>query len=175
MPKLRLLLSGGEALAAGDVDRLLDAAAVVNGYGLTETSICSTIHRLRPEDFAAGLLIPIGRPVPGHRIYVLDERLEPRPAGCPGELYIAGSGLARGYHGNPAGTAERFLPDPFGDGDRLYRTGDRARFRSDGLLEYLGRVDQQVKIRGFRIELGEIEAVLGLHPAVQDCAVVVRP
>jgi amino acid adenylation domain-containing protein len=174
LPKLRLLLSGGEALSAGDVDRLLGTAAVVNGYGLTETSICSTIYRLRAEDFGTGLPIPIGRPVQGHRLYVLDERLDTRPAGTPGELFVAGEGLSRGYHGNPAQTAERFLPDPYAEGGRMYRTGDRARWRSDGLLEYLGRVDQQVKIRGFRIELGEIESVLGLHPAVQEGAVVVR-
>ena len=174
LPKLRLLLSGGEALSAGDVDRLLGTAAVVNGYGLTETSICSTIYRLGAEDFETGMPIPIGRPVQGHRLYVLDEIFDARPAGAPGELFVAGAGLSRGYHGNPAMTAARFLPDPFADGGRMYRTGDRARWRSDGLLEYLGRVDQQVKIRGFRIELGEIESVLGLHPAVQECAVVVR-
>jgi amino acid adenylation domain-containing protein len=179
LPKLRLLLSGGEALAAGDVDRLLDTAAVVNGYGLTETAVCSTIHRLEPADFTSGLPIPIGRPVMGHRLYVLDERLAPRPAGVPGELLIAGTGLARGYHHNPAATAERFLPDPFSEGDstggRMYRTGDLARWRPDGVLDYLGRIDQQVKIRGFRIELGEIESVLGLHPAVRECAILMRP
>jgi len=175
LPKLRLLLSGGEALAAGDVDRLLDTAAVVNGYGLTETAVCSTIHRLEPSDFTSGLPIPIGRPVMGHRLYVLDERLAPRPAGIPGELLIAGAGLARGYHRNAAATAERFLPDPFSEeGGRMYRTGDLARWRPAGVLDYLGRIDQQVKIRGFRIELGEIESVLGLHPAVKECAIVVR-
>jgi amino acid adenylation domain-containing protein len=174
LPKLRLLLSGGEALEAGDVDHLLDTAAVVNGYGLTETAVCSTIHRLQPADFTSGLPIPIGQPVMGHRLYVLDERLAPRPAGTPGELFIAGAGLARGYHGNSAATAERFLPDPFAAGGRLYRTGDLARWRPDGVLDYLGRIDQQVKIRGFRIELGEIESVLGLHPAVRECAVVAR-
>jgi amino acid adenylation domain-containing protein len=176
LPKLRLLLSGGETLAAGDVDHLLDTAAVVNGYGLTETAVCSTIHRLEPADFTSGLPIPIGRPVMGHRLYILDEHLTPRPAGVPGELYIAGAGLARGYRGNPAATAERFLPDRFAEtlGGRMYRTGDLARWRPDGVLDYLGRIDQQVKIRGFRIELGEIESVLGLHPAVRECAIVVR-
>jgi amino acid adenylation domain-containing protein len=174
LPKLRLILSGGEALSAGDVDRLLDTAAIVNGYGLTETAVCSTIYPLSAADFGSGQTIPIGRPVMGHRLYVLDERLAPRPAGAPGELFIAGAGLARGYHHNPAATAERFLPDPFAEGGRMYRTGDLARWRSDGVLEYLGRIDQQVKIRGFRIELGEIESVLGLHPAVRECAVLAR-
>ena len=174
LPKLRLILSGGEALSAGDVDRLLDTAELVNGYGLTETTICSTVHRLSAEDFASNQPIPIGRPVTGHRLYVLDADLQPRPVGAPGELYIAGEGVARGYQKNPAGTAERFVPDPLTPGGRMYRTGDLARWRSDGRLEYLGRIDQQVKIRGFRIELGEIETVLGLHPAVRECAVVPR-
>ncbi len=174
LPKLRLILSGGEALSAGDVDRLLDTAELVNGYGLTETTICSTIHRLSAEDFASSQPIPIGKPVTGHRLYVLDADLQPRPVGAPGELYIAGEGVARGYQKNPAGTAERFVPDPLAPGGRMYRTGDLARWRSDGRLEYLGRLDQQVKIRGFRIELGEIETVLGLHPAVRECAVVPR-
>ncbi len=174
LPKLRLILSGGEALSAGDVDKLLDTAQIVNGYGLTETTICSTIHRLSAADFEAGS-ISIGRPVSGHRVYVLDGGLQPRPAGVPGELFIAGEGLARGYRGNAAATAERFLPDPNGAaGERMYRTGDLARWSPDGRLEYLGRIDQQVKIRGFRIELGEIESVLGLHPGVRECAVVAR-
>jgi amino acid adenylation domain-containing protein len=174
LPKLRLILSGGEALSAGDVDRLLDTAEIVNGYGLTETTICSTVYRLSAADFGSGQTIPIGRPVSGHRLYVLDAGLEPRPAGVPGELFIAGSGLARGYLGNPAATAERFLPDPSASGERMYRTGDLARWRTDGRLEYLGRADQQVKIRGFRIELGEIESVLGVHPEVREAAVVAR-
>ncbi|HYN21944.1 MAG TPA: amino acid adenylation domain-containing protein [Thermoanaerobaculia bacterium] len=174
LPKLRLILSGGEALSVSDVDRLLDTAEVVNGYGLTETSICSTVHRLSAADFEPGATIPIGRPVTGHRLYVLDGHFEARPVGAPGELFIAGEGVARGYQGNPAGTAARFLPDPFSDeGARMYRTGDLARWRS-GRLEYLGRIDQQVKIRGFRVELGEIEAVLGRHPEVRECAVVPR-
>ncbi len=175
LPKLRLILSGGESLSAGDVDRLLDTAELVNGYGLTETTICSTVYRLTAEDFKSAQPIPIGRPVTGHRLYVLDGELQPRPVGAPGELYIAGEGVARGYQRNPANTGERFVPDPFGEaGDRMYRTGDLARWRSDGRLEYHGRIDQQVKIRGFRIELGEIETVLGLHPSVKELAVVPR-
>ncbi|HSF43553.1 MAG TPA: amino acid adenylation domain-containing protein [Thermoanaerobaculia bacterium] len=175
LPRLRLLLSGGEALAPGDVDRLLGRATIVNGYGLTETTVCSTVHVLGPEDLEGGRLLPIGRPLANHRVYVLDGNLTPRPIGCAGEVFIAGEGVARGFVGRPAETALRFLPDPFAAGERMLRTGDLARWRSDGSsLEYLGRLDQQVKIRGHRIELGEIEAALGRHPALREGAVALR-
>ncbi|HEX7185753.1 MAG TPA: amino acid adenylation domain-containing protein [Thermoanaerobaculia bacterium] len=175
LPRLRLLLSGGEALAPGDVDRLLGRATIVNGYGLTETTICSTVRALEPGDLEGGRLLPIGRPLPNHRLYVLDGRLAPRPVGCAGEVFIAGEGVARGFAGRTDETALRFLPDPFVPGERMYRTGDLARWRSDGdSLEYLGRIDQQVKVRGHRIELGEIEAALGRHPAVRESAVALR-
>jgi amino acid adenylation domain-containing protein len=175
--RLRLLLIGGEALTAADAEGLLARAGelrVVNGYGLTETAVCSTIYDVEPADLAAGRQPPIGRPVPNQRVHVLDRHLEPRPVGCPGDLYIAGLGVARGYAGRPDLTAERFLPDPFAGGGRMYRTGDLAAVRADGNLLYLGRADRQVKLRGFRIELAEIESALGAQPGVRAAAVVVR-
>ncbi len=172
VPKLRLILSGGDALGAGDIDRLMGTAEVVNGYGLTETTICSTVYWLSRADFLSNLDIPIGKPVINSRLYVLDGRFQPVPVGCSGELFVAGLGLARGFLNHPGKTAERFIPDPFQGGERMYRTGDLARWRGDGNLEFQGRVDHQVKVRGFRIELGEIESVLGRHDRVREAAVL---
>ena len=123
---------------------------------------------------AAGL--PVGRPLRSSKVYVVDEHCEPVPIGIPGELYVGGEGVARGYLDRPEATAERFVPDPFAEvpGARLYRTGDRARYLPDGNVEFLGRVDQQVKIRGFRIELGEIESVLAQHDSVRNAVVLAR-
>jgi amino acid adenylation domain-containing protein len=168
---LRWLLAGGDRL------RVRPGAAlpfsVSNNYGPTECTVVATSGTVG----AGGSRAPsIGRPIDRTSAYVLDAAMQPAPAGVPGELYLGGAQVARGYLGRPALTAERFLPDPFSarPGARLYRTGDRARWRADGALAYEGRVDEQVKIRGFRIEPGEIEAVLRGHPAVRDCAVVVR-
>jgi amino acid adenylation domain-containing protein len=174
LPRLRLVLSGGEALAAADVDRIVEGAAIVNGYGLTETTVCSTWYPMSLADLRAGGTVPIGRPLANHRAYVLDGGLDLLPAGARGRLYIGGDGVARGYLGRAALTAERFVPDPFRRGERMYATGDLARWLPSGDLEYLGRADGQVKVRGFRVELGEIEAALGELPAVAQAAVVAR-
>ncbi|HEX7241554.1 MAG TPA: phosphopantetheine-binding protein, partial [Longimicrobiaceae bacterium] len=141
-----------------------------------ETTVCATLYRAAPDQVARmpdGRL-PIGRPVPNARVYVLDEHLQPVPAGVPGELFIGGVGVTRGYLGRPELNVERFLPDPFRPGERVYRTGDRVRFLADGNLEFLGRTDHQVKVRGFRIELGEVEAALLAQEGVREAVVVVR-
>jgi amino acid adenylation domain-containing protein/FkbM family methyltransferase len=173
---VRLILSGGEALTWASVDQWIETAAVVNGYGPTEATVCASAHALDRQSPDRGATIPIGRPLMNCRIYLLDANGEPVPIGCPGELYIGGAGVARGYLHQPAFTAERFVSDPFGaaPGARLYRTGDLARYLADGNIEFLGRIDDQVKIRGFRIEPGEIEAALQRHPAVDEAAVVAR-
>ncbi|MBW3650620.1 MAG: amino acid adenylation domain-containing protein [Actinobacteria bacterium] len=166
------ILVGGEALPAALAERMQACGGrVTNLYGPTETTIWSTA-----ADVGAGSgAPPIGGPIANTTLHVLDARLRPVPDGVRGELYIAGAGLARGYLGRPALTAERFVADPFGEpGSRMYRTGDVVRRGRDGALEYLGRVDHQVKVRGFRIELGEIETVLGSHPGVTEARVVVR-
>jgi amino acid adenylation domain-containing protein/non-ribosomal peptide synthase protein (TIGR01720 family) len=171
---LQRVLLGGEALPAGLAARItaLLPGGLVNLYGPTETTVWSATHAVE----AGEGVVPIGRPIANTRIHVLDAGLRAGPAGVAGELCIAGAGVARGYRGRAGLTAERFVPDPFAPvpGARMYRTGDRARWRADGTLEYLGRMDEQVKVRGFRIEPGEIEAALRGHPGVRDCAVAVR-
>ncbi|HEY0195040.1 MAG TPA: condensation domain-containing protein, partial [Kofleriaceae bacterium] len=144
---------------------------LVNHYGPTEATIDAAVWRCRP----GRAVVPIGGPIAGTRLEVVDGELRPVAVGVAGELVIGGARLARGYLHRPGLTAERFVPDPLGpSGARRYRTGDRVRQDADGNLEFLGRIDQQIKLRGFRVELGEIEAVLGQHPAIGDCAVVVR-
>jgi amino acid adenylation domain-containing protein len=152
---------------------VLPAASLHNEYGPTEATVWATAHRCSPADSDSGRgPIPIGRPIANTRAYVLDARMRPVPVGVTGELCLGGAGVARGYHGQPALTAERFLADPFSNvpGARLYRTGDLARFRPDGVIEFLGRLDDQVKIRGYRIELGEVESALSSHPDVREAA-----
>ena len=167
----------GRALPAQLVEahrERLPRAALFNEYGPTEATVWSTVHRC--DDAEAARAVPIGRPIADARVYILDANLEPVPIGVAGELYIGGAGVARGYLNRPGLTAERFLPDPFGDepGGRLYRTGDLCRWRGDGTIEFLGRADDQVKVRGFRIELGEVEAALAQHPEVREAAVAAR-
>ncbi len=173
---LKRVICSGEALPF-DLTQAFFArseAELWNLYGPTEASIDVTSWRCLGED--PRRVVPIGRPIANTQLYVLDRALLPVPIGVPGELYIGGVGVARGYLNRPDLTASVFLPDPFrGEpGARLYKTGDRCRFRPDGNLEYLGRADHQVKIRGFRIELGEIESVLGQHPAIREAVVLAR-
>jgi acyl-CoA synthetase (AMP-forming)/AMP-acid ligase II/acyl carrier protein len=172
------LVLGGEALLGTPVDqwrREHPQVTVVNEYGPTEATVGCAEYRVEPGDRIDAGAVPIGRPVADTRLYVLDGGGGLVPAGVAGELCIAGAQVARGYLNRPGLTAERFVPDPFGvPGSRMYRSGDLARWRAGGTLEFLGRADEQVKIRGFRIEPGEIAAVLGAHPAVADAAVVAR-
>ncbi|NJL42093.1 MAG: amino acid adenylation domain-containing protein [Leptolyngbyaceae cyanobacterium SM1_4_3] len=161
---------GGEALEATLAEQLLECNCEVwNLYGPTETTIWSGVYQVETELETA--TVPIGQPIANTQFHVLDAQLQPVPTGVAGELCIGGIGLAQGYRNRPDLTAEKFVPHPHG---RLYRTGDRVRYRADGTLEYLGRFDHQVKLRGFRIELGEIEAILTQHPNVQAAVVVLQ-
>ncbi len=170
-----MLVLGGEAADPALIRRvraLLPQCRIVNHYGPAETCVGVLTHELASElVHDVGDIVPIGQPLPGVRAYVLDAELNPLPAGIPGELYLGGAGLARGYHGNPAATAERFVPDPFGSGERLYRSGDRVMHR-EGRIEFIGRSDDQIKLRGYRIEPGEIARQLQTLPGVRDCVVV---
>jgi amino acid adenylation domain-containing protein len=170
-----VVLCGGEALTRDLASQLVETCgAVWNMFGPTETTIWSTISPITEADVAtAGSpTMSIGRPIANTVCRVLDANTALVPIGVPGELYIGGAGVARGYLDRPELTAERFVVDPFAPHARLYRTGDLARWRADGTLDFLGRIDQQVKVRGHRIELGEIESVLRTHPAVTEAVVV---
>lgn len=168
---LRQLLAGGDVLSPTHVRRALDAlppdARFVNGYGPTEGTTFTTVHSLRPGD-AVPDPVPIGRPIANTHVRILDRFGARAPIGGVGELCIGGDGVASGYAGDPTLTAERFVADPFEPGGRMYRSGDRARWREDGTIEFLGRVDRQLKIRGFRVEPAEVEEALRRHPAVAD-------
>ena len=175
LPALRFLSVGGEAPSGDAVDRwAAPGRQVWNTYGPTETVVVVTMQHCTGPSL--GRTPPIGRPTVNHRAYVVDRRLRLVPPGFPGELCVAGAGVARGYLGNPALTAQRFVPDPWAaePGTRMYRTGDLVRWTAAGELEFLGRIDHQVKINGHRIELGEIEAELSRHPEVAQCAVLVQ-
>ncbi len=165
-------LCGGEALPAVLAEQLLDLGLELwNMYGPTETTIWSAVSRLQP-----GVPLTIGRPIANTTLYVLDDSMQPVPAGLSGELHIGGDGLARGYLNRPELTAERFVPHPFdaGPGARVYKTGDLVRFRDDGTIDFLGRRDHQVKVRGFRVELGEIETALARQPEVGAAVAITR-
>ncbi|MDM5302010.1 amino acid adenylation domain-containing protein [Bacillus subtilis] len=174
---LKRVFAGGEPLAPHTAARfasLLPQVSLIHGYGPTEATVDAAFYVLDPERDRDRLRIPIGKPVPGARLYVLDLHLAVQPCGVAGELYIAGAGVARGYLNRPALTEERFLEDPFYPGERMYKTGDLARWLPDGNIEFLGRLDDQVKIRGYRIEPGEIEATLRSIEGVREAAVTVR-
>src|SRR5205823_8138781 len=149
---------------------------LVNHYGPTENTVVATAGPVVPADAGANVAPPIGRPIANVQVYVLDRLLRPVPVGIPGELYIGGESLARGYRNNPVLTSGEFIPHPLSKrpGARLYKTGDLVRWQTDGNLEFLGRIDQQVKIRGYRIEPGEIESLLNQHPAVRESLVLAR-
>jgi amino acid adenylation domain-containing protein len=174
----RVFVVGGENLLAENLRLWRDAAPetrMINEYGPTETVVGCCVYEVQPTDPHSGS-VPIGRPIANTQLYVLDANMQPVTPGVMGELYIGGVGVARGYLNRPELTVERFLPDPFSgvSGARLYKTGDLARYRTDGTLEYLGRADDQVKVHGYRIELGEIEATLAAQPKVKSCAVMAR-
>ena len=178
--RLRYVIFGGEALEVATLkpwyrQNKQTGTRLVNMYGITETTVHVTYRPLEPSDTERSGSSPIGCRIPDLQIYILDQQGEPAPIGVPGELYVGGAGVGRGYLNRPELTAERFVPDPFGaPGARLYRTGDLGRWLSDGTLEYLGRNDFQVKIRGFRIELGEIEAQLAACAGVREAVVLAR-
>ncbi|HSS50618.1 MAG TPA: amino acid adenylation domain-containing protein, partial [Thermoanaerobaculia bacterium] len=179
--RLRLVIFGGEALDLNLLRPWLarhgdDRPELVNMYGITETTVHVTWRWIRTADLDCAGVSPVGRPIPDLQVHLLGPAGEAVPVGVPGEIFVGGAGLARGYLGRPELTAERFVPDPFAaqPGARLYRSGDLARRRGDGDLEYLGRIDHQVQIRGFRVELGEIEAALTGHPGVREAVVLAR-
>src|SRR3990172_5603493 len=175
---VRHLLFGGEAVDPKWVKEVLKNGSpkrLLHVYGPTESTTFASWYLVQEVPEGA-ITIPIGRPISNTQVYLLDSHLEPVPVGVPGEMYIGGDGLARGYLNRPELTADKFIPNPFseGPGERLYKTGDLARYLPDGDIEFLGRIDHQVKIRGFRVEPGEIEAVLGGHPAVREVVVMAR-
>ncbi len=178
LQQVKTVLAGGDVLSPAHVKRLLEAPGertVINGYGPTENVTFTCCCPMTSTD-QVGATVSIGRPIANTSVYILDSKMRPVPLGVPGELYTGGDGLARGYLNRPDLTAAAFMPDPFsaGSGARLYKTGDRVRYVSDGSIEFLGRIDQQVKIRGFRVEPGEIEAILVQHPAVREATVIAR-
>lgn len=176
LKRLRLVVSSGEALHATLVEKFLKKmpGKLTNTWGATEVSIDSTIHICSEEDIDRSEIVSIGKPFDNNHVYILDSYMRPVPLGVPGDLYIAGIGLAREYLNNPERTKQSFIPNPFFPGERMYRTGDLGYYRSDGSIMFIGRKDNQIKIRGMRVELGEIESVLRTHPLVADAVVTVH-
>ncbi|HEY2391524.1 MAG TPA: amino acid adenylation domain-containing protein [Candidatus Angelobacter sp.] len=175
---VKTLLAGGDVLMPDRVIKaltFLEDGTVVNGYGPTESTTFTCCYRMRSAN-QVGATVSIGRPIANTQVYILNEEMEMLPPGIAGELFIAGDGLARGYHNKPSLTAEKFVPHPFSNepGERLYRTGDLVRYGIEGAIDFIGRVDNQIKIRGYRVELGEIESVMRQHPQVNEVAVAVR-
>jgi len=178
LKNLRQLLAGGDVLSVPHVKKLLEqlkGCILINGYGPTENTTFTCCYVIT-DPSQIGNSVPIGRPIANTQVYLLDTQMQLVPIGVRGEIYVGGDGLARGYFNRPDLTDEKFIPNPFSNqpSDRLYKTGDLARYLPDGNIEFLGRIDHQVKIRGFRIELGEIEAALLQHPDVQEAVVIVR-
>ncbi len=173
LPELRTIVTAGEKCTTDLVRRWGKERQFVNAYGPTETTVCASMYEAHPDDVTEP---PIGKPIDNFELYVMDRNLQPTALNVPGELCIGGIGLARGYLNRPELTAEKFIPNPFSKipGSRLYRSGDLVRWRRDGNMEFLGRIDLQVKVRGFRIELGEIETVLTGHEKIRDVAVLAR-
>ncbi|MDT3311984.1 non-ribosomal peptide synthase/polyketide synthase [Pseudomonas sp. rhizo66] len=176
-PAVRIYCFGGDAVPDQTFEQVKAALRpqyFTNGYGPTETVVTPMLWKVPVSQHCEAAYAPIGRAVGARSLYVLDEDLNPLPPGFAGELYIGGYGVARGYHGRPDLTCERFVPNPFAAGERLYRSGDLVRLRADGVVDYVGRIDHQVKVRGFRIELGEVEASLRQLPSVTDALVIAR-
>ncbi len=177
---MRLLICGSDSWSGGEYQNFLRFCSpqtrLINSFGLTEATIDSSYFETTAKNLPVDQLVPIGRSFPNTELYILDKHLQPVPIGVPGELYISGVGLARGYINRPELTAEKFIPNPFERSkfNRLYKTGDLVRYLSDGNIEFLKRIDYQVKIRGFRIEIGEIEATITQHPAVREAAIALR-
>ncbi|HEY3323603.1 MAG TPA: amino acid adenylation domain-containing protein [Planctomycetota bacterium] len=173
---VRQLLAGGDILSVPHVQKTIAALGrnvLIDGYGPTENTTFTTCYTMTRQS-QVGSSVPIGKPIANTTVYILDRNMHPVPVGIPGELYTGGDGLARGYLNRPELTASVFVPNPWGNGTRLYKTGDLARWMPDGNIEFFGRIDNQVKIRGHRVELGEIEETLGRHPDVGSCVVVAR-
>lgn len=172
--KLRIILCGGEALFPKDVAELMNHVTIVNGYGVTESSICTTYHIVDKEDSEQDKTISIGKPIINSKVYVLSRNKVLAPVGCYGEIYIGGIGLAAGYLNNEELTSQVFVKNPYVENELLYKTGDLGYWNPDGTLHYIGRADTQVKIRGFRIELSEIQSKISKHPAINTVHIILK-